>query len=646
MTRRGPLLAVFVWCACALATEAPAPADAVALEEIRSQIVALEIEKALAALDVFLGRADLSDTARADALDLRAQAHAASDDLESVEKDYRAILELRPDYAPKPELTSKRAMERFARVEAATLGTIHLEIDPADAAVFLDGKPVVPTPTGAFKALAGERRLKAERKGFDPAEVLVHAAAGQDTLLKVALVPNARSIVVRTDIAGVSVTLDGTPVGSTATSDGAPQGERAATLLVEDVPIGEHTVRLEKTCYAPETVVAMVRVDMANRSPDPLRVVTMRPARARVTVSGASYSGELRVDGEVVGSLPLAEFATCPGHRPVEVVASGRVVWSGILELEEADTTVDLSPRPNCVLVGSEWPRSWSEAASVWSLRGRLDPPGGDLGSPSGWVSLRVPPGTDLALGIVPRAGVAGEDRVFLYSPVLGVVEERPVPPSSGRPVWTVGFAGASFVDTAAGVMVAFVAAGGPASRGGLVPGDIVLSAGGRKLTRAAELRSEIESASAGTTLAIEAAAASGGKRTIALVLASRARILDVVHDGDSRVVRAAWGAADAAAGGADAPAALANLAILLEQAGRADAAIGAWRKARALAGAQVSLAARADYALGAAASSDGTPADAASLLERARSEAEEAGDALVAAAAADRLADLGVPQR
>jgi hypothetical protein len=50
---------------------------------------------------------------------------------------------------------------------------------------------------------------------------------------------------------------------------------------------------------------------------------------------------------------------------------------------------------------------------------------------------------------------------------------------------------------------------------------------------------------------------------------------------------------------------------------------------------------ARADYALGAA-----SPSDAKALLERARSEAIAAGDAMLAAAATDRLADLGVAPR
>jgi hypothetical protein len=63
-----------------------------------------------------------------------------------------------------------------------------------------------------------------------------------------------------------------------------------------------------------------VRVDLADRSPERLAVVTMRPARARVTVAGTRTVGELRVDGEAVAQLPWTSFTMCPGHRTVEAV--------------------------------------------------------------------------------------------------------------------------------------------------------------------------------------------------------------------------------------------------------------------------------------------------------------------------------------
>jgi hypothetical protein len=622
------------------------PADTAALDAIRGKIEALDLENALAAIAALLQQPELSDATRAGALDLRAQAHIAGGDLAAVEKDYREILALRPGYAPNPEFATKRALERFARIQAATVGTVHLDMDPADATLTLGGRPVERTTAGTFKATAGERTLHVERRGFDPMEVPVRVVAGQETLLKVSLVPNARHVVVRTDVPGVSIMLDGVPLGATAWPQGT-SGSAPAELLIEDAAIGEHAITLQKSCYAPETRQEIVRVDLADRSPERLAVVTMRPARARVTVAGTPYVGELRVDGEAVAQLPVDVFTMCPGHRTVEAVASGRVVWAGIVEAGESDMTLDLTPRPSCSLVGSEWPKSWGTTTSAWSLRGRGDiPSGADLTTTAGWGSVVLPPGTDFALGVIPRGGVAGEDRIVLYSPALGMIEERTVPPASVPPVRGVRSIGAAFVDSAAGVTVATVAAAGPAFTAGIHPGDRVTVVDNVKVTRAADADTAVRRAEGGAPLALEIAAPGGTRRTVTLSPVQRPWVDSRTGPGESTIVRAGWAAADAAAGGADAAAAYAQLATLLDRAGRKGAASDAWRKVRALAGENPALAARADYAIGYAAASGGSATEAASLFTRAKSEAETAGDAGLAAAAADRLADLGIAGR
>jgi hypothetical protein len=621
-------------------------ADAAALDAIRGKIEALDLENALATIATLLQQPDLSDATRAGALDLRAQAHVAGDDLAAAEKDYREILELQPEYTPNPEFATKRALERFARIQAAMVGTVHLDMDPADATLTLGGRPVERTAAGSFKATAGERTLHAERRGFDPMDVPVRVVAGRETLLKVALVPNARHVVVRTDVPGVSIMVDGVPLGATALPEGAADAA-PAELMVQDVAIGEHAITLQKSCYAPETRQEIVRVDLADRSPERLALVTMRPARARVTVGGASYVGELRVDGEAVAQLPVDTFTMCPGHREVEVVASGRIVWSGIVEAGESDMTLDLTPRPSCWLVGAEWPKSWGTATSAWSRRGRIDvPPGADLTTAAGWGSVALQPGTDFALGVIARGGVAGEDRIVLYSPALGTIEERTVPPASVPPVREVRSIGAALVDSAAGVTIATVAAVGPASTAGIKPGDRVTAVDGVKVTRAADAGAAVHRAASGAPLTLELAAPGGTRRSVSLSPVERPWVDGRTGPGESTIVRAGWAAADAAAGGADAAAAFAQLATLLERAGRKGAASDAWRKVRALAGENPGLAARADYALGQSTASGGSATEAASLFTRAKSEAEAAGDAGLAAAAADRLADLGIVGR
>ena len=650
MTRRITVgLAVFLIISVGKAADPPVSSgDATPMTQelnaIRDQLVALDIEKALAAVDAFLERPELPDATRIEALDLRAQAHVASDDLDAAEKDYRAILQMHAAYVPGRDVTSKKAMDRFVKIRASMIGTVHLDLDPKDATLTVDGRPVAVAADGAFPAVAGDRSLRLTHKGFDTQDVAVHAVAGRETFVKIGLVPNARSLVVRTDVDGVAVTLDGVDSGVTSRSgDAGSPAPAPAVLTIEDVAIGEHTIRLAKSCFAAESLEEMVSADLADRSPKLLRVVAMRPARTKVTATGATYEGELRVDGERVASLPLTSFAMCPGQRALEVAASGRVVWSGSVAAEESELTVDLTPRPSAILVGAAWPKAWAEAGGAWSLRDRIDlPAGADLTSAEGWTAVGLPPGTDLALGVIPRAGIAGEERIVLYGPALHEVEERALAPRSSRPPWSVATLRAVLVDREAGaVVVASVSPGGPASRAGLAPGDRLVAIAGHVVTRAAAARDAVAAAGIGSKLVLDVAPPSGPARKIECVASPEPRLSGNSGDDASRVLRAAWASVDAAVGGPDAAIALANLARLLERSGRETAALDAWRRVRAIgAGA---LVARAAYAVGAGLQADGKRAEAIEAFGQARSEGLANGDAALAAAAIDRLADLGV---
>lgn len=617
------------------------------LDRIRDQLVALDIERALASLNAILDRSDVSEATRFDALDLRAQAHAASDDLDAAERDYRALLESRPEYAPSREVTSKKAMERFVRIQASMIGTARIEVDPKDASLTVDGRPVSVSGEGVVRAVSGVRRLRFARKGFDPQDVDVQVAAGQETPVAIRLVPNARHLMVRTDVDGVAVTLDGIASGLTARgADSATDANAPAALLIEDVAIGEHELRLAKRCFATESLQEIVSVDLADRSPKLTRVVAMRPSRTRVIATGASYEGELRVDGERMASLPLTFFAMCPGVRTVEVVASGRVVWSGVLAAEESEVTLDLTPRPSAVLVGAAWPKAWAAATAAWSLCGRVDPPAGrDLTTREGWNAVPLPPGTDLAVAVIPGAGIAGDERIVMYGPALHEVEDEASPPRPSPPRWIVATLGAVVVDAgAASVVLASTVPSGPAARAGLLPGDRLLAIAGRAVVNAASARDMIAAAGIRATLVLDIAPPGGAVRKVECETAEEPRTTPFSGDDASRIVRAAWASVDAAARGPEAAPALASFAILLERSGRAPAALDAWRRVRAIGGG--ALTARAAYALGAGFEASGKRADAIEAFAQAKSEGLQNADLALAAAAVDRLADLGVAPR
>jgi hypothetical protein len=611
------------------------------LEAIRDQLVALDIEGALARLEGFVRRPGLSDARLIEAYDLRAQAHATSGDLKAVETDYKEILKLSAGYTPRSEVTSKKAMDRFVKLKAAMVGTVRLDVTPKDAAITVDDRAVAAAPDGSFAALAGERRLRLTRKGFDSVETTVRAVAGTETLLQMKMVPNARGLVARTDVDGVAVSVDGVPVGVTSRT-----GEGGASLTIDEVAIGEHQIDFTKPCFATESLQEIVSVDIEDRTPKTLRVVAMRPDRTAVLVTGADYPGELRIDGESAGALPLTSLSVCPGSRAIEVVAAGRVVWSGTFTAEGQEPAIDLTPRPNAVLVGAAWPASWAPAVAGWSVRGKIDLPAGvDLTVPSGWTKVSLPPGTDLAVAVLPDGGLVGDERAVLFGPSLLELDDHAKAPQPGRPSWRQATVAAGLVDAGpASVLIAWATPGGPAAKAGLIPGDRVVSLSGQAPKSASSARETVAKTPVGTVLALEIESPLGGSRKVDCPTVAEPALLARSGDRSERILRSAWAAADAAAGGPDATLALASLATLLESAGRNEAALEAWRRVQG--GDDPPLSARASYAIGAGLQSAGKNAEAIEAFERARSEAERGADAVLASAAADRLADLGVAPR
>ena len=203
---------------------------------------------------------------------------------------------------------------------------------------------------------------------------------------------------------------------------------------------------------------------------------------------------------------------------------------------------------------------------------------------------------------------------------------------------------GAVPVDAGAGsVVLASIAPSGPAARAGLLPGDRLVAIAGRKVAGAASAVEAIAASDVLATLALDVASPGGEVRKVECQTAAEPR-LAAAKDEVGRVVRAAWASVDAAAGGPDAAAALANFALLLERAGRESAAQDVWRRVRAIG--DGALAARADYALAAGLAAKGKREEAIAAFNQVRSEASTIADPVLAAAAVDRLADLGVALR
>jgi len=564
--------------------EGPSPSSA--LEEARQDLAALRFEKALSSIEALMADPRLTREDRIAALILRSQAHVSYGDLDGAENDYRELLLLLPAYTPEDSLTPPKAMARFTKVRDTLVGSVALTVEPPDARVLADGLEVVVPADGALRLLAGNRVLRADRPGFDPEERSVEVAAGGTVPLRLQLVPNARTVVIRTRPEGVRVAVDGVGVGETALPEGSA-APGVGELTLENLSLGEHSFGLTKPCYRSAVREEIVTVDLADHSPIVYEPIVLEPARSRLVLRGVPEGAAVEVDGQPMAHAPVEELQVCPGEATLGVVARGRTLWRSKESFPlEGVVEVEIEPRPNVVLVGAgDWPPGLRAFAAKLNDLGRAEPEGSDLADPKAWERFPLPPDADLAVAILPPVTGRSAERWLLHSPVLGTVHAvNDSDLDLLRPSWRETGIGALLVDSdvSGPALVAVVTAGGPAAST-LRPGDRIVAVGSRAVGGAAEARRMISALPAPGPVALEIESVGGQRRAVELAgVESPVLLPPAQRAGAEGAWIAAWASSDGAAGVPERRAtALANLALLLEDAGRAAAALDTWRRVR-----------------------------------------------------------------
>ncbi len=631
---------------------APPDPDRAAVESLRQDLAASRFERVLAGATVLLQRTDLSEAARVDILALEAQAQAASGDFDAAEAAWATLLALRPGFVPDPAGTPRKGLLRFEKLKASKVGTLRFQVDPPDAKVLVDGREAHAGADGLLPVAAGERAVRVERRGYDPLESKVQVPGGQTVPVLAQLVPNARSVLVRAEPDGVEVLVDGNPVGVTRRpgGDGAPSSA-ASELLVEYLSLGEHVFRLRKPCFHAQSFTQLLKVDLVDRSPKALDVVTLDPARSKLVPRGAPAGAELRVDGGGSTPLPADSVDVCPGTRDVEVRAGGRVVRRARVEVPEGqDAVVDLAPRPQVVLAGATtWPPGFEAWSAMFDLAGTVALPKTDPARAASWEGDVVPPGVDLVLAVASPAADETVPRLYLVSPALRTVDRVATAPSPHAPSLRRSASGIKLADSRIGgnAVVVRVSPGSPAAAAGLKPGERIVAVAGVFVHDARSASAALAAEPPGRPVEVRVASRAGAERAVPLTPASSPWVESVDDAAPGRAaVASAWFEVLAAAGGDDAPAAWGSLGLALARAGRAAAAADAWARAKFPDRAGIGAATAAFYR-GASLVAAGREAEAREPLERARaSQATAVWDdgPSVAPAAADRLRDLGVP--
>jgi hypothetical protein len=555
------------------------------LDAVREDLVQLRFEKALAGIEALLGETGMTAAERAEALILRVQAHVAFGDLDAAEQDYREILGLRPGYEPDASLTPEKAMVIYRKAHDELIGMLRVDLRPRDARLTVDGEEVTAGAEGLLPLLAGEHQVSAGRVGHDPAQHAVLIEPGEESRLEIRLLPNSRAVVLRTEQEGVAVLLDGLSVGETARPDEMSRPGQVAELMIENLPAGEHIYELRKDCFREERFVDVLTIDLLESAPKIFRPLSLVPANSTLILNGGLPGAELFVDGEAMGRLPLDALTVCPGVRRVEFRHGGRVIWQAAVRLGESEAErFDVAPRPNAALIGAEsWPSQLAAFADQFSIDEGLPLPAeADLSTAGGWAKIRLPENSDLALGVVRATREGAQDLWYLYSPILRSVHRLDGAPADlVRPSWRALSWGVRLADSEIGglAMVVDLLADGPAAATSLAIGDRIVEIAGRPVTGSAAARELLAADIGRNTVELKWLTADGQSREGSMAGSPTPLLMAGPLSGELAITRAAWAVVDGLCRPDEAPAAMANLAMLFSSHGHDDLAADTWRR-------------------------------------------------------------------
>lgn len=298
------------------------------------------------------------------ALEMRAAAAYNLGKVDQARTDFEHLVRLRPEFvltiAP-----SAKVQKLFEEVRGQLTGAVSLQVDPADAQVSVDGRPLQGALPPQLPLLKGLHLVRASRAGYDPVEqeVVVEAGAAKPLLLK--LVPNARTIYFFVRPQGAALTMDGKVVGRAETrADSRPEWVGFLTengyapaewwaIQALNLPPGDHRVELDSPCHARRRFLLPVVLDKESNLPGLIKPLGLERRTTTLAVTSRPSGAEVLLDGKPVGTAPLELPDVCIGEHDLLVRKEGVGEYRTRIAIpDEARYVAEANLRPTLVWAG------------------------------------------------------------------------------------------------------------------------------------------------------------------------------------------------------------------------------------------------------------------------------------------------------
>jgi len=356
-------------------------------------------------------------------------------------KRLEAMLDLAPDQDIDRSLATSRLVAVFDALRAAKLGTVQCVFQPEGGVLRVDGKPVAAT---ALRRLPpGSHLLAYTKPGYDPQEITATVAVGATATAAFSLVRSSTTLTVHTHPSGAEILLDGRSLGRTSGQAGpemAPHAEPlalraeelSAPFTVGEVKAGRHILEIRAACFKP----TRLEVDEKYTAPfadHTLAPIKLQPSKGLVSVASAAAGGELFLNGQSHGALPVDKLSMCSGAYDLVVKYPSGGYTERIVVPEDGAVALAARPKPRLALLGIEGGEEFAGRSRLLLALAALPPrlaqvaclPPRENETPAeALIRLQASRETELVLTARPQRSAAGT-RIELVLATLDGEEQR-----------------------------------------------------------------------------------------------------------------------------------------------------------------------------------------------------------------------------
>lgn len=142
-----------------------------------------------------------------------------------------AVAELESRFEDKLDKTMRRKKDELKSLINSVVGMLTIYVEPAEAEITLDGNPVAAALIGQPVEMGpGEHRIEGRMSGYESVVKRVNIESQNEHTVHITLSPSVGSLIVRTNVDGATLWVDGREVGKTPV---APFRLRAGDRLLE-----------------------------------------------------------------------------------------------------------------------------------------------------------------------------------------------------------------------------------------------------------------------------------------------------------------------------------------------------------------------------------------------------------------------------